>query len=385
MRWTTKTYSGWGRALTATGDIARPEKPAEIDQMAPAIGNCRSYGDASLNNGGKAIQSIWMDRIIAFDANTGQVTVEAGIEIGALARIFTPKGWIPAVMPGTGLATVGGCIANDVHGKNHHIHGSFGQHVVKMTLLQNGEKKTITPKSYKTLFAATVGGLGQTGIILSATLQMLPVSGDVVMVTEQRADGWEEFLSLLDSSYSTYTVGWIDATATGDDLGRGILEEAEIGHGIIPAAKPPKSVPFNAPKFALSAPIVKLFNAAYYRRVPERGRTSAKSIAEFFFPLDKIHDWNRLYGKDGFHQFQCVVPETQADSLRDMLSLIASSGLASPLAVLKRMGDGAAGMMSFPMEGYTLAVDFPNRDGVEKLILTLIGPKAPRRKTSVTG
>ncbi len=376
MRTSTKTYSGWGRVKRATGHVARPEKPDEIDITAPAIGNCRSYGDASLNTDGTAIDTTWMDRILHFDAKTGQVTVEAGMQIGALARIFAGRGWIPAVMPGTGFATIGGCIAHDVHGKNHHIHGSFGQHVVKLTLLQNGVRKTVSPKSNKELFAATVGGLGQTGVIVQAVLQLMPCAGDVMMVTEQRADGWDEFVALLDASVATYTVGWIDATATGDTLGRGILEEAELGRGIVPDSKQAKSVPFNAPNFALSAPIVKLFNAAYFRRVPERGRTSVKPIGDFFFPLDKIHDWNRLYGKRGFHQFQCVVPVERAPALREMLRMIAASGLASPLAVLKRMGAGSAGMMSFPMDGYTLAVDFPNKDGAEPLIRTLIDKTA---------
>lgn len=376
MQWTTKTYSGWGRALQATGQIARPETVSDIDRAAPAIGNLRSYGDACLNDGGDAVRMTWMDRILDFDPKTGIITVEAGIQIGALARIFAPRGWLPAVMPGTGFATVGGCIANDVHGKNHHIHGSFGQHVIKLTLLQNGQKKTISATTHKQLFHATIGGLGQTGVIVSATLQMLPCAGDVMMVTEQRAERWDEFLGLLDASQSTYTVGWIDATATGDTLGRGIIEEAETGRGIVPKPKSPKSVPFNAPHFALSAPIVKLFNAAYYRRVPDRGRTSVKPINDFFFPLDKLYDWNRLYGKRGFHQFQCVVPVAKADALKEMLEKIAGSGLASPLAVLKRMGDGAAGMMSFPMEGYTLAVDFPNRDGAAELIRTLIAMTA---------
>ncbi|MCK4711306.1 MAG: FAD-binding oxidoreductase, partial [Marinosulfonomonas sp.] len=259
-------------------------------------------------------------------------------------------------------------IANDVHGKNHHGIGSFGQHVVSLTLL-NGDKKQITsPKRLPGLFKATVGGLGQTGVIATAKLQMIPCKGDVMMVTERRVEGWDEFLTALDGSNATYSVGWIDATATGDNLGRGILEEGETGAGLIPKPKKSKSVPFNAPSFALSKPIVRLFNKMYYGRVPKSGRTSVKPINDFFFPLDAIHNWNRLYGKRGFHQFQCVVPIENADALREMLEKIANSGMASPLAVLKRLGKGRAGYMSFPMEGYTLAVDFPNRAGAEALI-----------------
>lgn len=228
--------------------------------------------------------------------------------------------------------------------------------------------KVLTAKKNARLFKATIGGLGQTGPMVSAKLQLLKAKGDVMVVTERRVDSWEEFLTLLDASDATYSVGWIDATATDMALGRGILEEAETGGGLVPKAKRGKRIPFDAPKFTLSAPVVRAFNAAYWRRVPDAGRTVVKPIDDFFFPLDKIQDWNRLYGKSGFHQFQCVVPIEAADKLRSMLERIAASGLASPLAVLKRMGPGRAGYLSFPMEGYTLAVDFPNSNEAERLI-----------------
>lgn len=373
MRWKKTEYTGWGRALKATADMARPERQSSLVELsasspAPAVGQCRSYGDAALNDGGRAIDMTRMDRILGFDAETGLVTVEAGVQIGDLAIAFAARGWIPPVMPGTGFATVGGCIANDVHGKNHHVVGSFGQHVTAITLLQNGKKKTVTPDKTADLFKATVGGLGQTGIIASATIQMLPCKGDMMVLTERRVDGWDEFLAVLDSSPADYTVGWIDATAKGEHLGRGILEEGEITSGVSPTNSKSREVPFNAPHWALSAPIVRMFNEAYFRRVPAHGRTTVKPITAPFFPLDKIHNWNKLYGKRGFHQFQCVVPLDQAPVLRRILELIANSGLASPLAVLKRMGAGRAGYMSFPMEGYTLAVDFPNRSGAVSLV-----------------
>ena len=364
-----QTYSGWGRALSAHGEIARPEDAKTLAALAPAHGNRRSYGDAPLNNGGKAIDMTHLDRIIAFDRDTGLLTVEAGISIGELARLFAPQGWLPAVMPGTGFATVGGAIAMDVHGKNHHHAGSFCQHVTAITLIQ-GTSRKITPKS-GAIWKATCGGLGQTGIIAQATLQMAKSRGDMMLVTEQRATDWDHHIALLDNSTSPYTVGWIDATATGEDLGRGIVEEGETCKGLRPTARGTKKVPFNAPRWALSSPIVKAFNAAYYRRVPKTGRTVVRTVQDFFFPLDKIHDWNKLYGKRGFHQFQCVVPLHQAEALRTIMQTIATSGLASPLAVLKRMGEGRAGYLSFPMEGYTLAVDFPNRPAARALIARL--------------
>lgn len=357
----------------AKGLIARPERASTLEGIvretpAPAIGRRRSYGDACLNSDGPAIDMTRMDRVLSFDADKGIAEVEAGLEIGQFLKVFAPRNWLPPVMPGTGFATVGGAIAMDVHGKNHHVAGTFGCHVNALNLMTPKGVKRITPEKDAEMFRATVGGLGQTGPIISAEVQLLRAKGDVMVVTERRVGNWDEFLALLDASDATYTVGWIDATARGAGLGRGILEEAETGGGLVPPAKRGRKVPLDAPGFTLSPGVVKAFNAAYWRRVPERGRTVVKPIDDFFFPLDKIHDWNRLYGKGGFHQFQCVVPVESADALRGMLERIAGSGLASPLAVLKRMGAGRAGHLSFPMEGYTLAVDFPNRPAAKKLI-----------------
>ncbi len=377
MRWKTVETTGWGRALRATSETARPERVSALTAIlsetpAPAFGNCRSYGDACLNDGGRAIDMTRLDRFLAFDEATGVLEVEAGLTIGEIASVMAPRGWLPAVMPGTGFATVGGAIAMDVHGKNHHQAGSFGQHVVSLQLIAGGKAQKVSPRGKTArLFRATAGGLGQTGVIVSAELQLLRCKGDVVMVTEQRAEDFDAFVALLDRSDATYSVGWIDATARGEALGRGILEEAETGAGLVPAPKPSKTVPMDAPRFALSPPVVRAFNSAYYRRVPRDGRTVVKPIGEFFFPLDRIHDWNRLYGKRGFYQFQCVVPPDQVESLRDMLARISASGLASPLAVIKRMGDGRAGYMSFPMQGYTLAVDFRAAPAAARLIATL--------------
>ncbi len=369
MTWKTMTYTGWGRVHDATGRVARPERMSHLQALEPlpAIGNCRSYGDACLNDGGDAVLMTRLDRILDLDLDAGEVEVEAGLPVGDLAKLLAPKGWLPAVMPGTGFATIGGCIANDVHGKNHHGVGSFGQHVLSIKLIQDGKPKTVTPKQVS-LFKATVGGLGQTGIIASARLKLLPCEGDVITVTERRIDDLDSFFEALDGSRSTYTVGWIDATAKGASLGRGILEEAETAYGLVPKKPKSRKVPFDATGFALSSPVVRAFNAAYFRRIPESGQTRVKPISDFFFPLDKVHDWNRLYGKRGFHQFQCVVPVAGKDVLREMLEEISRAGLASPLAVLKRMGDGRGGYLSFPMEGYTLAVDFPNRGRAEALI-----------------
>ena len=376
MSWNQIEVAGWGRALRSQSEVARPERAAALAALSsegPAIGMRRSYGDAMQNGGGRLIDMSRLDRLLDFDAASGLLTVEAGAQIGDLARAFAPKGWLPAVMPGTGFATVGGAIANDVHGKNHHGAGSFGEHVTSITLIQHGQSRDITPERDPDLFRATVGGLGQTGIIARAVLRLLPTRGDLMMVTERRVADWDEHVGLLEASTASYSVGWLDATVRGASLGRGILEEGETGSGLVPRRGAGRKVPLDAPRFALSAPVVRLFNAAYWRRVPEGGRTVVKPISDFFFPLDRIRDWNRLYGKRGFHQFQCVVPPAQVDRLREMLERIAEAGIASPLAVLKRMGPGRGGMLSFPMEGYTLAVDFPNRRGAAALVEVLNG------------
>jgi decaprenylphospho-beta-D-ribofuranose 2-oxidase len=257
----------------------------------------------------------------------------------------------------------------DVHGKNHHGAGSFGCHVESLRLATPGGVKTV--KAGSKLFRATLGGLGQTGLVLSAKVKLLKAKGDVMVVTERRVRDFDEFLALFEASDTTYSVGWLDATATGPALGRGILEEAETGGGLVTKKNRRAGVPLDAPGMALSPPVVRAFNAAYWRRVPAEGRTVIKPIDDFFFPLDKIRDWNRLYGKRGFHQFQCVVPPEATDVLRQMVEKIASSGLGSPLAVLKRLGPGRAGFLSFPMEGWTLAVDFPNRGAAAGLIAKL--------------
>ncbi|SDK11540.1 FAD-binding oxidoreductase [Aliiruegeria lutimaris] len=375
MSWKQTEYTGWGRHLRAKGEIARPERTSAFIRVAeespcPAIGQRRSYGDASLNSGGRAISTARLDRFLGFEPETGILEVESGCMLGDIVTHFGPRGWLPTVLPGTGFATVGGAIGMDVHGKNHHHKGSFGLHVRDVTLALPDGIHTIAPDD--PLFAATIGGMGQTGPIASARIQLAPTKGALAMVTERRMPDLDSYFDALDASEATYTVGWIDATARGDALGRGILEEGETGAGLVPPARRGKRIPMDAPHFALSGPIVRSFNAAYYRRIPERGRTVVKALEDFFFPLDKIHDWNRLYGKRGFHQFQCVVPLDEREALRGMLERVSDSGLASPLAVLKRMGAAEGGMMSFPTEGYTLAIDFPAREEAPEMIRGLI-------------
>jgi len=376
MRWKETEYNGWGRVLKATGRVARPEKPSALtgiftENPSPAIGALRSYGDAALNSDRDVIQMTRLDRFIGFTPETGILEAEAGVSITDILSTFSPQGWMPAVMPGTGFATLGGCIANDVHGKNHHGAGTFGDHIESIELLMaDGKVKRLSANRNKDLFRATIGGLGQTGVILSAKIRLKPCTSRLIQVDERRADSLTEFMGMLETSTATYCVGWIDATAKGSALGRGILEEAELtSSNMTPKLRKARKIPMDAPSFALSPPTVRMFNKAYFNRIPEQGRGVLRSLEDFFFPLDKIHDWNRLYGKRGFHQFQCVLPdETAEETLTEMLRRISKSGLASPLAVLKRTGGGTAGHLTFPIKGFTLALDFANASGAEELV-----------------
>ena len=376
MRWKKDELKGWGGAMALESTLARPERLSALadtlqDTLCPAIGARRSYGDANL--AAHAIDMTRLDRFISFDADSGLLEAEAGVTITDILNTFAPKGWMPAVMPGTGYATLGGCIANDVHGKNHQLAGSFGQHVESLVLMgADGKSQRISLKSKPRLFRATIGGLGQTGIIVSARLHLAKCPAGSMAVQERRMEDLDAFLEAFNASRADFQVGWLDMTAGGIHLGRGILEEAHFASGPFERPKKSRAVPFNAPGFAMSTPIVKAFNWLYYKRIPEAGRDRERPLHAFFFPLDRIRHWNRLYGKRGFHQFQCVLPDDEAPTtLTLMLEAVIASGLASPLSVLKRLGHGRGGMMSFPMEGFTLAVDIVNKPASKALLARL--------------
>jgi len=376
MRWKKDELKGWGGAIALEAELARPERLSALtkvlqDTPCPAIGARRSYGDANLAE--HAIDMTRLDRFISFDADTGLLNAEAGVTITDILNTFAPKGWMPAVMPGTGHATLGGCIAHDVHGKNHQLAGSFGQHVESLVLMgPDGKSRRISLKSRPGLFRATLGGLGQTGIIVSARMHLARCPAGSMVVHEQRMEDLDAFLEAFNASRADFQVGWLDMAAKGIHLGRGILEEAHFSHERYQKPKKAKSVPFNMPGFAMSRPVVKAFNWLYYKRIPEGGRDVERPLHKFFFPLDGLRHWNRLYGKRGFHQFQCVLPDGEAPAtLTLMLEAVVASGLASPLSVLKRLGHGRGGMMSFPMEGFTLAVDIVNKPAAKALLARL--------------
>lgn len=357
------------------GEAVAQFTAADSGQSICLHGAGRSYGDCALNAGNRALITTRLDRILAFDAATGIVEVEPGVSFRRLLEVFLPRGFRVPVTPGTSFATIGGAVANDVHGKNHEHDGSFGQHVTAFDLvLPSGEMRTVTPDD-TALFRATMGGLGLTGMITRIAFRMVAVTGGRVRVREQRCGDLEAFLSAMaEARDAPYSVGWIDGTARGRALGRGILETAEHVEGALRVpAENRRAVPVDFPGFALNGLSVTAFNEVYFRRVPQEGRIRRTHLRDFWYPLDAIHGWNRIYGARGFVQFQCVLPYAEGPaSLRSLLEVIAASRAASFLAVLKRMGAGRAGYLSFPMAGYTLALDFPNKPGVEALYSKLV-------------
>ncbi len=368
--------SGWGRhpwadgallAVRTGGDVTRRLRPAA---SLIARGNGRAYGDAALNPQGM-LSMLPMDRLLAFDPATGLLTCEAGVTLADILAVFGPRGWFPVVTPGTKFVTIGGAIAADVHGKNHHRDGGFGAHVRSLDLaLADGRVVTCGPGREPELFAATLGGMGLTGVILRASFRLRPIETAWIRQETRRAATLDDALALFEQSGDrSYSVAWIDALAGGASLGRSVLMLGE--HAVasdLPAglrAAPLVSgrrgtlrVPCDFPGCALNRHSVAAFNEAYYRlAVPG---TRLVDLERFFYPLDALLDWNRLYGRRGFVQYQCVVPRAAAaGGLRRLLTATAASGLASFLAVLKLLGPQGAGLLSFPLDGYTLALDFP--------------------------
>ncbi len=381
MRQAEATLSGWGRATASRMQAGWPvhaDEAAEAMLAGPHSGGTvfrgagRSYGDCALNRDGAALLTEKLDHILAFDEKSGTLTVEPGVDFRTLLREFLPLGFLAPVTPGTGFATIGGAIAHDVHGKNHETAGTFAQHVTEISLLlPDGTRQAVQPGS--ALFRATAGGLGLTGLITRVSFRMRRVPGNAVLVRERRVADLQAFLAAMaEASGATYAVGWIDGTARGSGLGRGILETAEPDAVDLGDTRHAMRVPFDFPGLALNPISVRAFNAVYYRHVPKAGRERRVHYRRFLYPLDTLHDWNRIYGRRGFHQFQCVVPFAQGEhALQELLEVIAKSGKASFLAVLKRLGEGRAGFLSFPQPGYTLALDFPAGSGIENLYAQL--------------
>lgn len=371
---------GWGRYPRLNAQVMFPPSAAQcattLLDAAPLMtrGMGRSYGDSSL--GAQVLSTRYLDHFQHFDAATGLLTCEAGMSLDTILRTFVPKGWFLPVTPGTRFVTVGGAIASDVHGKNHHGEGTFGLHVRSIQmLLGNGDQVTASPVENADLFHATCGGMGLTGIILSATVQLKPIGASDIIETTIKAPSLDAVLEAFDAhAATTYSVAWIDCLARGASLGRSLLmlgEHATDGSLLVQAPKA-LPVPIDMPAGLLNPATVQAFNALYYGRVRQARSTRRIAFEPFFYPLDAIHHWNRLYGKPGFVQYQFVLPRTAGVSgLREVLERIAQSGRGSFLAVLKVFGPANANLMSFPIEGYTLALDFKAEPAVFELLDTL--------------
>ena len=383
-RWADKELVGWGRVSQARSPTARPERLAELksivadasDSTLLAFGAGRSYGDTALNSSGRAVIMSRCDRFLEFDPASGRLVAEPGVTIADVMSTFLPHGFMPPVAPGTGFVTLGGAVANDIHGKNHHQVGSFGHHLRWFDLrLPGGELRRVEPERDAALFRATVGGVGLTGIVEKLCFHLKPVPSNAVTVRKRRIRDLDEYIEAFaeEQNRAEYVVGWIDALAKGRHVGRGILEAASPSpEGISTPPGKSLAVPFDFPGFALNSFSVRAFNQLYYSRVPAAGIELRQPYQTFMCPLDSIHDWNRIYGKRGFHQFQCVVPFAEGrTALMKMLNMIAQSGRGSFLAVIKSMGPEGTGFLSFSQPGYTLALDFPNTPDARVLIAQL--------------
>lgn len=367
-----RPVSSWGRLsaephqVAELSDIARLAE--ELRGKGPAIplGMGRSYGDVCLNPGGTLLSTAKLDRFHSFDPEMGRLVCEAGVQLRDIQRFLVPRGWGLPVIPGTQVVSVGGAIANDVHGKNHHRVGSFGHHVRNLTLVRtDGQVVDCGPGVRPDLFAATVGGIGLTGLIATAELQLQPVAGpwlDTEILSYRNLD---EFLTLADDSESLWehTVSWIDCTVGSCPRGIFLRANPAVDQSGEPASPRRLGVPVTPPLSLFNRLTLPVFNSVYYHLNSHRTRARRRPFDTFLFPLDDIQEWNRLYGPRGFYQYQLVVPRDAGPAaLRDILGIIARSGQGSFLAVIKTFGDRASpGLLSFPTPGITLSLDFPNR------------------------
>lgn len=378
---TRRRLTGWANTAPTTSDVVTPhdadELAATLELEAPrgiiARGLGRSYGDPAQNAGGLVVDATRVAGIKELDVQRGIVTADAGTSLDALMRWLIPLGWFVPVTPGTRQVTVGGAIASDIHGKNHHKAGSWCDAVEAITLVTPAHgRRTITPKSDPDLFWATAGGMGLTGVIVDATFRLNRIETSRLSVDTDRTPDLDTTLQLMeagDHGYD-YSVAWIDLMAKGPAMGRSILGRGRFAtldelsprqqrdplhftSGTVataPALVPPKLI---------NPLTIKAFNEAWYRKAPRRRRDQVMGITEFFHPLDLVDRWNRLYGREGLLQWQFVLPLDATDELRAIIGELSTSGCPSFLAVLKRMGPGNAGPLSFPIEGLTLAFDVP--------------------------
>lgn len=387
---TRTSLRGWGRTAPTTAQVVRPTSVedviAAVTRSGPrgiiARGLGRSYGDPAQNAGGSVLDMTGLARIHRIDPETGVVDLDAGVSLDTLMRAALPYGlWAP-VLPGTRQVTIGGAIGADVHGKNHHTKGSFGNHVLSIDLVTaDGRVRTLTPDGPDAeLFWATVGGMGLTGVIVRATLQLQRTESAYFVVDTDRTADLDELLALLtdgsDDQYD-YSAAWFDTTTTGAQLGRAILTRGSLARvDQLPPKLAANPLKFDAPQLLRFPDIfpnglanrftLRAFSEFWYRKAPRRQRGAVQNITTFYQVLDLFGDWNRVYGRRGFLQYQFLVPTGEEATLRRIVELIAHSPHASGLNVLKRFGEGNPAPLSFPRPGWTVTVDFPITKGLHR-------------------
>lgn len=377
-------YRSWGHIPTvkplAVQPAWRPSKLVDVSQGARSVlayGNGRSYGDSCFNSKGLLIDTRALDKLILFDRETGTLRAEPGITFSEILAIIVPNGWFLPVTPGTSFVTLGGAIANDVHGKNHHCDGTFGRFVERLSLLRSdGSTYECSATSNTDLFNATIGGIGLTGLIVDATIKLMPIKNRYLDVQVDTFVGLDEFVQLSESRVKShrYSVAWLDCAARGEKFARGVhlcanhaeSSELKINTGDTSTQDSPMprlKIPFNFPSKALNRISVSAFNSLYFHKhLRLDGKRIQQHFSPFFYPLDSIGQWNRIYGASGFHQYQFVVPLDELSVMERILKRIVDAGMGSFLAVLKIFGNiPSPGMLSFPREGICLALDFADR------------------------
>ncbi len=380
-------FESWGRypAYDATlkplhwqGDF--PAAIAGAISGALPVGMGRSYGDVCLLKEGTLVPTIGMNRLLDFNAETGLLTAEAGITLAQILDFAVPRGYFLPVTPGTKYVTLGGAIANDVHGKNHDVTGSFGNHVPCFELMRSdGTRMLCSQRENPDWFAATIGGMGLTGLITWAQLRLQPIVSRMIDYQGIQFHGIDEFLDLKKQYENVaYTVSWVDCVSTGKNFARGIFmlgDHSKVPSELKTTPKPKLVFPFNAPGFALNRASVSLFNTLFFHKQMKSHVKMLQDYEPFFYPLDKVLHWNRMYGKRGLLQFQYAIPwEHAKEGTEAILKEIAKSGLASFLAVLKTFGDiPSLGMMSFPQAGIMFALDFPIKPNVSFPLMQRLG------------
>jgi len=368
-----KDYVSWGHYPTVSQQVTKLNNRLELlsdcaNQTCLAYGNGRSYGDCCLNDKGRIISTEYLDHFINFDSNKGVLKCESGITLAQILDLIVPHNWFLPVTPGTRYVTIGGAIANDVHGKNHHLAGTFGCHVIRFEVVRSDNSRIVCSASENTeLFHATIGGLGLTGLISWAEIKLKPINSPYIKQESIKYSSLDEFLSLSSESDKDweYTVSWLDCFSSKNNQAKGIFYRGRHAENKDTGQDKKQShlaFPFYAPTFTLNRLSINTFNTLYYHKQFNKCKKSLVHYEPFFYPLDGIRDWYKLYGKSGFFQFQCVIPLSNASVFNELLSRITKSGQGSFLSVLKVFGSKKSpGMLSFPREGITLALDFANK------------------------